>query len=308
MTETGRVPYLSMIYAGQSVPSASYDPLCHSLRFNHQRLTAAGIRYDLTFVEWRPRNDGPPLSERLRTRVPDIDDVLKTVVVDLRYHEEFRQDPHLEFHESLARNVAIRRAAGSFILSMHANIYLGREIVAFIAQRCLRPMVLYRMTSVDLKLNLDYSAIDEAVLRDSRNYERRFTTDKDPSGGECLLLDRFSWHAIRGFNEIRGAHLDAEASFVRRARASGILISDRTANVYRLGREGGVRPAPASTRERSKDASPAERRAALYQNPAAWGLGPAPTRSRSANDVRIDFDAGAVPPLVSLRGITTESR
>jgi hypothetical protein len=297
------VPYLSIVYTGRNDADSGqlHDRFFRALRFNHDRLAAAGVRYDALFVEWGSVADKPLLADLLRVEVPEINDRLTTIVVDARYHDALSQNPALQVLEVIARNVAIRRASGSYILSSGPGSYLSSETIALFAQRILRPMVLYLASRVELKSHLDTSAIDESVLRDPRNHERTNTVVPSfftNSAGEFLLLDRFSWHALRGFNEVyRVANLHLTMSFCLRALAAGVLVKGNAARIYQVCFQS---PKGAS---RARSAKPM-----FYENPANWGLGGAPIFQRSRNDFVIPFDEGVLPPLVSLRGITAQQR
>jgi hypothetical protein len=303
-------PYLSIILTGRNDNFGGdfNDRLFSALRFNHRRLSDAGVRYQLVFVEWRPIAGKRLLSDLLRDEVPEIDGCLTTYEVDERYHAAFSQNPRLQFHEFIAKNVGIRRATGSYLLTTNTDIYFSREVVACFAQRMLRPMVLYRATRVDLKSGMDRSHLDDPVLKDPRNY-LEVNSLKPPTysnaAGDFLLLDRFSWHALRGFNEVyRVAKLHIDTNFCHRALGSGVLVMDSAASVYHLGT--GTFQAQRSQYGPKQTHAPwgaRWRKSVLYENPANWGLGDAPVSQRSRSDFRIEFDDAAVPPLVSLRGI-----
>ena len=150
--------------------------------------------------------------------------------MDERYHAAFSQNPQLELHEFIAKNVGIRRAAGSYILTTSTDTYLSGDIVNLIARRMLRPMTVYRATRVDLQLHLDRTNVNESALSDPRNWatvnvlKPPFLTD---ASGDFLLLDRFSFCALRGFNEVfRVARIHVDANFCYHAAAHGMALVD----------------------------------------------------------------------------------
>jgi len=306
----GRAPYLSVVYTGRNDGFGGdfNNRFFRALRFNHERLTAAGVHYDIVFVEWRPVPRKPLLADLLRAELPDIDPLLTTIGVDGRYHDAVSQNPLVQFHEFIAKNVGIRRAAGSYILATNSDIYLGRDIVGFIGQRVLRPMVLYRATRVDLKSNLDPSSVDERVLADSRNHER-INGLKPPAytnaAGDFLLLDRFSYRALRGFNEVfRAAKIHVDANFCHHALASGVLAVDTGRRVYHFG-EGTFSAQQPLYGADGADAPWGQRwhKTVPYRNHANWGLGDAPLVRDGTRQFRLIFDEMAVPPLVDLAGV-----
>lgn len=304
-------PYLSIVLTGRNDNFGGdfNQRLFSALAYNHRLLTEAGVEYELVFVEWRPVAERMLLSDLIREQLPDVSPHLIAYEVDERYHDAFSQNPRLQFHEFIAKNVGIRRALGSYVLVTNTDIYLSRDIVNMIAKQAFRPMVLYRATRVDLKSWLDGTNIDEAVLTDPRN-QAALNVLKWPhltnAAGDFLLLDRFSFHALRGFNEvIRFAKIHIDANFCFHARGQGLLIADTGARVYHVG-EGTFRAQRRVYRDRPAEAPWGDnwRKQMLYDNPRNWGLGDAPVVQRDDRHLRVEFDERAVPPLVALCRLT----
>jgi hypothetical protein len=179
-----------------------------------------------------------------------------------------------------------------------------------IARQAFRPRVLYRATRVDLKSSLDATSLDEEVLADPRN-QVAVNVLKPPffsnASGDFLLLDRDSFHELRGFNEVfRVAKIHIDTNFCYRAEAQGLLVLDTGMRVYHFG-EGTFRAQRAAYRSRPAEAPWGGnwRKQMLYENPPNWGLGDAPVVERSPGHVRLEFDERAVPPLVALQRVTT---
>jgi hypothetical protein len=304
------IPYLTIVLTGRNDNFGGNfnQRLFNALSYNHQLLTEARVDYDVVFVEWSPVPNRLLLSDLLRCHVPEVAERLTTYEVDRRYHDAFSQNPRIRFHEFIAKNVGIRRAAGSYILTTNTDIFLSRETVNLIARQMLRPMILYRATRVDMKSSLDLTNLDEDVVTDARNHllvnaiGPPFFTN---ASGDFLLLDRFSFHAIRGFNEVfRVAKLLIDANFCYRAAAEGVLLVDSGTRVYHVG-EGTLHRHSSTYRPRPSDAPWGHnwRKHVLYENSPDWGLGRAPVVQRSDGHVRLEFAADAVPPLVALQRI-----
>ena len=304
------IPYISIVLAGRNDNDGDdfNERLFAATSYNHRLLSAAGVDYELVFVEWRPKPERELIGDLLRKQFPEIASRLTTYEVDERYHAAFSQNPRLELHEFIAKNVGIRRAAGSYILTTSTETYLSGDIVNLIARRMLRPMTVYRATRVNLQLHLDRTNVNESVLSDARNWatvnvlKPPFLTD---ASGDFLLLDRFSFCALRGFNEVfRVASIHVDANFCYQAAAHGMALVDTRLHVFHF-KEGRF-AAQRSASQLPQDDAPrgADRyKQILYDNPSSWGLGDAPLERRGANHVRLEYDHRATPPLVALQRI-----
>ncbi len=303
-------PYLSVILQGCNgdIGGDFNERLFAATSYNHRLLEAAGVDYELVFVEWRPVPGRELLGDLLRTELPEIAPRLTTYEVDERYHAAFSQNPQLELHEFIAKNVGIRRAAGSYILTTSTDTYLSGDIGNLIGRRMLRPMTVYRATRVDLQLHLDRTNVNESALSDPRNWatvnvlKPPFLTD---ASGDFLLLDRFSFCALRGFNEVfRVARIHVDANFCYHAAAHGMALVDTRMVVFHLGE--GRFAAQRSVAQLPEEAAPGgvdRYKQILYENPESWGLGDAPQERRGATHVRLEYDHRATPPLVALQRI-----
>ena len=303
-------PYLSVILTGCNgdIGGDFNERLFAATSYNHRLLEAAGVDYELVFVEWRPVPGRELLGDLLRAELPEIAPRLTTYEVDERYHAAFSQNPQLELHEFIAKNVGIRRAAGSYILTTSTDTYLSGDIGNLIGRRMLRPMTVYRATRVDLQLHLDRTNVNESALSDPRNWatvnvlKPPFLTD---ASGDFLLLDRFSFCALRGFNEVfRVARIHVDANFCYHAAAHGMALVDTRMVVFHLGE--GRFAAQRSASQLPADPAPGgvdRYKQILYKNPESWGLGDAPQERRGANHVRLEYDHRATPPLVALQRI-----
>ena len=307
-----RSPYLSIVLTGRNDDFGGNfaGRLFGALQYNHARLEAAGLAYELVFVEWRPVPGKPLLSDELRRQLPEINERLTTIEVDARYHSAFTQNPRLQFHEFIAKNVGIRRAAGAHVLATNSDVYLSGKIVSWLAEESLQPRTLYRATRVDLKSGLDQHYLAEDAFADERNYEA-VNTMKSPfftnGAGDFLLLEAGAWAELRGFNEVfRAAKIHIDANFCYQAAAAGMAIVDTGARIFHVGagtfhRQRGVHAllphtAPWGSRWHKR---------VLYDNPPDWGLARAPITKRDSRHWRLEFSEESVPPLVSLGGIRT---
>jgi hypothetical protein len=282
-----------------------------TLRFNHDHLREAGVSHEIVLVEWAPPSDRPHLIDLLAEALPDVAaHAVRSYLVDPSYHEACTLNPRLAYLEYMAKNVGIRRARGAMVLATNTDIYLGRGIVMAMAGGTLGAGALYRAPRVDVKLGTDESRVDWSMLEDERNqHPPRGYRPPLYSGatGDFVLLDRDSFQALRGFNEVyRLARVGIDVNFLVKAYASGYPIRDVGAPVYHTNHAGSYQMAKGAASEDAAAASWGSAwpsRTIVYENPEGWGLGAAPERVMRESVTWLDFDWRAVPPLVDLRRI-----
>jgi len=255
-------PFLTLVLTGRndSYGGDFTDRFFRTLRFNHRELTGRGIPYDLC-----------------RAALPELEPrQCCWYVVDGRYQQALSLNPRLEYLEFPAKNVAIRRARGAFVLVSNCDVFLGRRVLDVLQQQALEKGVLYRAPRHDLKLSVDSVAIDWAVLEEPRNLAGPAHVLKPPfmasATGDFVLLDRDSFQQIRGFNEVyRVARIGIDRNLLVKALSSGLRIADIGGPVYHV-------------------------------NPPTWGLAMAPEREQAGMRY-LDFSWDAVPPVADLHRI-----
>ena len=126
------------------------------------------------------------------------------------------------------------------------------------------------------------------------------------ASGDFLLLDRDSYMALRGFNEVyRVAKVHMDSNFCLKAYSSGLTITPLDAPVYHVGR-GTLNSQQRLYASRPEDAPWGDRRwkrAVLYDNDPNWGLAEAPVRTARPGIHFLDFSWTAVPPTVALNRV-----
>jgi hypothetical protein len=236
---------------------------------------------------------------------------LRSYVVDPAYHDALSLNPKIQFQEFIAKNVGIRRARGEFLLTTNTDIYLGRGVLEFLKASPLDARVLYRAPRHDLRWDGDVSSIDWEVLHDERNWEEVnhiqppwFTN----ASGDFLLLDRDTYHELRGFNEVyRNAKIHMDGNFCVKAHASGASLVDIGTPVFHVGR-GTLHAQRNDYHDRPADAPWGDIRwnsTVLYVNGPEWGLGDSPERRLDARVTYLEFDWRAVGPMVQLKRIVS---
>ena len=307
-------PYVSVVLTGRNDGYGGdfVERFFRTLRFNLQQFRAHGITHELVFVEWAPPPGQPLLVERVFDEVPELDPACCAwYVVDPAYHEALSLNPRLEYLEFPAKNVGIRRGRGEFILTSNCDVFFGRRIIDVLARRALEPCVLYRAPRHDIDLPPECAALDWEVLEDPAVLAGPAHRLKPPfmgsATGDFILLDRASFHRMRGFNEIyRVARIGIDRNLLVKTVSMGFRIADIGGPVYHVNHEGSYRLNPAAFAGREHEAPWGDRRwhsaGVSYVNPESWGLASAPTRN-DRHCTHLDFEWQAVPKAVDLKGV-----
>jgi hypothetical protein len=312
--DSGR-PSISLVLTGRNddYGAGFRARFFRTLRFNHRELSARGITYELVFVEWAPPEDRPLLADLVFDEVPGLDPaVCRWIVVDPEYQQQLSLNARLVYLEFLAKNVGVRRAVGQFVLTSNCDVFLGRTVLDTLARGGLRHGVVYRAPRYDLKESMGSEEVGWTELEDPANLEGAPRVLKPPymggGTGDFVLLDRATFHELRGFNEIyRVARIGVDKNFVVKALSAGVAVEDIGGPVYHVNHSGSYRLTVGEYAGREAEAPWGDRRwhsgGVVYVNPPSWGLALAPVRRVSDSLCRLDFSWSAVPPLVDLRGV-----
>ena len=314
-TPDGASRFLSIVLTGRNDEYGIdfKNRFVRTLAFNHAELAARGIDFEVIFVEWAPPPARPLLIDIALNSIPQMrDDLLfRGIVVDRQYQETLSLNPRLEYLEFIAKNVAIRRAAGEYVLATNCDVFFSRPVLEVLQQRALDQGVVYRAARNDLKMAVDASNLDWELLEDSRNLDRPPRALRPPlmagGTGDFLLLDRQSFHQLRGFNEVyRVARIGIDQNFLVKALSCGLPIRDIGGPVYHINHPGSYRLTRETFKGREEEAPYGSRwhsRGVVYVNPPTWGLANAPERRIGDHKTALHFSWEAIPPLVDLRRI-----
>jgi len=308
-------PFVSLVLTGRNDDhGADFKArFFRTLRFNHRELSARGILHEFVFVEWAPLSDRARLVDMVFNAIPELDpSVCQWYVVDPRYQQELSLNPRLVYLEFLAKNVGVRRARGRFVLTTNCDVYLGRKVLDAFARGELKSGVVYRAARHDLKLELGEVILDWPQLEDPLNLDGPPRRLKPPfmtgATGDFVLLDRMTFHEIRGFNEIyRVARIGVDGNFIVKALSCGVPVVDIGGPVYHVNHRDSYHLSRDVYVGREAEAPWGNRRwhsaGVIYVNPPTWGLSHAPVRQEGPHRWRVDFSWDAVPPLVDLKRI-----
>ena len=311
-------PFLSIVVTGRhdNYGGDFNDRFFTALRFNHARLAERDIPFEIVLVEWNPIADRPLLAEVAGREVPELAGTLRRIVVAPEYHRALTQNPRIPYLEYAAKNVGIRRAAGSFVLASNTDILLGRRVVEIIAERRLSRGIVYRAPRYDIKLGADQLRIGWDALEDEANHIKRPTLSPPlfaGGSGDFALADRETFHALRGYNEVyRAGRHGVDHNFLVKAHGAGFAIEDIGGPVYHINHVGSYRISKALYRDKPQDAPWGDNRwhsrHVVYSNPDGWGLAAAPERLTADGTTLLEFDWKVVPPLIELRRVVLPIR
>ena len=312
---SGAGPYVSIVLTGRNDDHGAEfrTRFFRTLEFNHRELSARGIDHEFVLVEWSPQAGRPLLVDLVDDAVPSLDSrCFRGIAVDPRYQDAFSLNPRLSYLEYIAKNIGIRRAAGQFVLSTNCDIVFGRTVLGVLEQRSVEPRVVYRASRHDLKMSLSGQPLTWELLENREHLEREPAVLKLPlmggGTGDFLLLDRESFQAVRGFNEVyRATRVGLDQNFVVKALSSGLAVRDVGGPVYHLNHEGSFQLTRHKYEGREDEAPYGDirwhSRAIVYDNPDTWGLGNIEARPIRPRVSMLDFSWDAVPPLVDLKRV-----
>ena len=312
---TTGAPALSIVLTGRNDDhGADFKArFFRTLRFNARQLSARGIPHEFVFVEWAPPADRPRLVDLVFDAIPDLDPAaLAWYVVDAEYHHAFSLNPRLQYQEFIAKNVGIRRARGRVVLATNCDVYLGRQVLDALERDRFEPGIVYRAARYDLKERCDENGPKWSELEDPENLDGPARRLKPPlmagGTGDFVLLDRETFHRLRGFNEVyRVARIGVDRNFITKALSSGLRLEDIGGPVYHVNHAGSFHLASGVYAGREAEAPWGDRRwhsgGVVYDNPPTWGLAKAPVRREAERCWCVDFSWDAVPPLVDLKRV-----
>lgn len=313
-------PYLSIVITGRNDGYGGdfVERFLATLRFNHSELLRRGVPYEIVLVEWAPPAGAPLLADIIDERCPATTSVMvRTVVVDAAYHEALSLNPRLQYQEFLAKNVGIRRARGTFVITTNCDVFFGRKILQKLSTRQLEPATVYRAARHDLTAGVDLQRVDWTCLENPANLLRPARRLQPPyfrgGTGDFIALDRASFDVLGGFNEVyRVARVGIDGNFLVQALSCGLPIVDIKGPVYHISHDGSFIVTRQQYAGCEWTAPYGDERwhsgSVTYTNPATWGLADAPSRELGPRRTLLEFSWDAVPPLVDLSRVVLPAR
>ena len=117
---------------------------------------------EFVLVEWNPPPDRPRLVDALRW--PGGPCCVRIIEVPPHIHMQFKHSKMLPLFQMIAKNVAIRRAQGRFVLATNVDILFSNELMSFLASGSLRKECMYRVDRHDVPPDVPLTASTDEQL------------------------------------------------------------------------------------------------------------------------------------------------
>ena len=294
-------PFLSLVSIVRK-RTESGDVLRDALSFNHEQLAARGVPHEILLVESTGHGTDPSSVDWVDRIVPNgRDGIVTQFAIDPRYDDASPMCATRNGGEFILNNVGIRRARGSFVLCLGPGICLGRRVLDKIGGARIESGVLYRAPRVDVRQDNWRDSQGCDAFEEPRRVIGHFGL---ADAADFILLDRASFHELRGFAELytlNGRPMGQE--LVTRASANGWPTESFGAPVYRAFDASSDTPG-----WRTVERAPGSRSRVAYLNPDSWGLAAAPERRLGPHRIWLDFDWSAVARLVDFSRVSQMAR
>src|ERR1700739_3357373 len=214
---------------------------------------------ELVIVEWNPPADRLRLREAIRWPNSPMLDRVSIVEVSNEVHSLFANSDRMPIFEYVAKNVGIRHAKGTFVLSTNPDILFSQSLVKFFSARKLNLDFYYRVNrhdvaegipaalSVDSQLRFCslhsfryHLAKRDVALNKPRRFFHHFSQAvpwfrpvrtlsrflhanrvHTNASGDFMLMSADSWRSLRGYPELT-THSYIDSYLVYVAATSGL--------------------------------------------------------------------------------------
>jgi hypothetical protein len=230
---------ISIVLAGRNDDYGSNfrERLFRATDHNTERLSAAGIDFEFILGEWNPLPGRPFLAEEFVNRVSRA----RAVVVPASVHNLYSLNPAMAFYEMPAKNAALRRANGDFVVATNADILFSDRLVKRLASGSLSRDKLYRAHRIDVDPSLSWIEMQNPSSQLPSGEGRMPPCRYLGAGGDFCMASRELWERIGGFDErIRFSTRANDWHFYLSAEARGIPV-EFIGEVYHLDHELGFR-------------------------------------------------------------------
>ena len=222
------------------------------------------VRYlvnEVVFVEWNPPDDRNLLSYELSRRFK----CLRAYVVPPATHQRLCRNENIKLLEYHAKNVGVRRAQASWIMTTNADAAVGFDSVRNILGAELDPEIVWTAERFDIPwVENQQKAIG---LIDSLRFRRPIPYHMLGTGEFCLASKEL-WHRVRGYDEGMVRHrIGCDRRGTAQMLAHGATIK-RVGTVLHL-----THPTSCTESVQPHHGELATVEGVPYQNDDDWGLG-----------------------------------
>ena len=218
------------------------ERLFRSCDHNSTLLRVAGLAFEWVLGEWNPLPDRPPLALEFVERVPNA----RAVIIPPAIHDAYSLNPAMSFFEMPAKNAALRRARGDFVVLMNADILFSEDLVARIASGPLSTGRLYRAHRIDVPARASWQEMQDPAHH-LTSAEGRLPPCWYLGAGDFCLASRSLWDSLRGFDErIRFSTRAKDWQLFLAAGARGVDI-EFIGDVFHMDHALGIRNTPKDT-------------------------------------------------------------
>jgi hypothetical protein len=276
------------------------DRMSTSLKVIAELSRLSRLDFEVVVVEWAPVPGKPPVRELVS--LPEHQSGrLRFIEVPASVHERFENAAVMPFFEYIAKNVAIRRAKGDWVLAATPDVFFNRPLARFLATGGLDQGAFYRIDRHDVAARLCAQDGWRRLLGQSahsvfRVHSARGTfaagkgvrdpRRRDPpspmfplhtnASGDFLLMSRANWARLRGYTELT-THAQIDGIMLWTAITAGLrqVVLGRGMRLYHQEHDRSVHERLPLTdwvpwRERYHEALAAGR--VMVSNGEDWGL------------------------------------
>jgi hypothetical protein len=198
-------PYLSIVVTGRNDDHGSN--LRHRTQVFIENLLEQS-RYhkldaELIFVEWNPNPGVPRVAEQFRWPVNENTCKVRIIEVPHDVHQRFQYAERLSLFQMIGKNVGIRRARGEYVLATNIDLLFSDELIAFLAQKQLRPDRVYRLDRWDVHQNVPL----EGSVAERLQYCASHLIRRNMREGTLDLRSSKMYYIYRSSNHIAGLFL-----------------------------------------------------------------------------------------------------
>ena len=240
MRNIKRNPYLSIVIVGRNDNfSKGFEKRAQNFLSVIENYTyeVPLADFEIVFVDYATPIEEKPLSEVMKIENPLFREKVHFIKVPLKTHHMLTQklNQTLSFYEYIAKNIGVRRANGTFILTTNPDDILPIDFFEMISRKDFTDGLLYRSMrwscKEDTEEHMTVNDIEELLkspwdvkhqdlsMRCPTNIKKTVwftdiqTLEKEAwsaGAGDFLMLSKDMWDVIHGFNEYPGnANVDA---------------------------------------------------------------------------------------------------